>query len=88
MADKGYTDPAPTPSSQQVTWRVTSQVETSRPDASGRIIRGVQVGWEASTGATGSVFVPEAAYNAAVVAQAVQQAVRNAVVVGQLTGTV
>ena len=60
-----------------VSWRVVSQQETSEPGANGTYTKGVLVYFLLSSGANGSVFIPDAQYSidnvkAAVAARAAQ----------------
>jgi hypothetical protein len=46
-------------------WQVTTQQERSMPNARGGFDQGVQVGFRTKGGLEGSVFVPNAQYDAA-----------------------
>lgn len=70
----------------KVTWNVTTQSETTRPDGTGRFVSGVLVGFQTSNGLQGSVFVPDSQYNADQVQQLVQSRVDQMVGVQSLKG--
>jgi len=53
-------------------WTVTTQQEVTQPDATGRYVQGVKVGFQTVEGILGSVFIPDAQYSAQNVQQAVQ----------------
>lgn len=59
MSMTGYSDP---PSG--VKWSVTGQHQRVAPGRTGRMVPGVTVAFQLQNGDTGSVFIPEAAYNA------------------------
>jgi hypothetical protein len=44
-------------------WTVTNQMETSDLGPAGTFVSGVKVSFRTASGATGSVFVPQADYN-------------------------
>ena len=73
---------------QSVTWRITSQLETMAPNASGQYVRGVHVTFSTDTGLVGSVFVPNQQYNPGMVAEMIAQRVKQMVAVHNLNGTV
>lgn len=54
-------------SSASGSWAVESQVEDTVVDASGRVVRGIRVGFVTGHGVHGSVFVPVETYSADVV---------------------
>lgn len=56
----------------KVSWSVVSQSETTAPDATGRFVAGVRVGFQTSNGLQGTVFVPDAQYSADYVQQLIQ----------------
>jgi hypothetical protein len=58
-----------------MTWTVTSQQETTAPNASNIYVDGVKVGFTTDTGVAGSVFVPNTAYNATSVKRLIQSRV-------------
>lgn len=44
-------------------WTVTTQQEASRPDATGRYVEGVVIGFTTTNGLIGTVFIPHNQYN-------------------------
>ena len=46
-----------------ISWKIVSQQEMTQPDAMGRYIKGVTVGFTTENGISGSVFVPDAQYS-------------------------
>lgn len=44
-------------------WTVTTQQEASRPDATGRYVEGIVIGFQTMNGLTGTIFVPHNQYN-------------------------
>lgn len=46
-------------------WRVTAQQETTRQVEGGRFVTGVLIMFTTQSGVAGSVFLPDASYNAA-----------------------
>jgi predicted aconitase with swiveling domain len=74
------TQPAPT-------WRVTSQIETTEADATGRLTAGYRVYFTTGDGQSGSVFVPMALYtNATAVKSLIADQAAAVVTVAGLTG--
>lgn len=69
-----------------VTWQVTTQQETTRPDVSGRFVQGVLIGFTASNGLQGTVFVSDAQYNAGNVKAAIQSKVDSMTEIQNLGG--
>jgi hypothetical protein len=53
-------------------WTITSQAQTTQPDATGKFATGVLIHFATQKGNQGSVFVPEAGYNPQNVAAMVQ----------------
>lgn len=51
------------PAMASASWSVTSQQQTTQPDAAGRFTTGVIVNFTTAKGHSGSVFVPEAQYS-------------------------
>jgi len=61
--------------SQAVSWRVTGQMQTTRPSPSGEFVDGWLITFTTAAGNTGTVFVPSSQYTpdqvrAAIAAQA------------------
>lgn len=69
-----------------ITWNVTTQQETTRPDSTGRFVSGVLVTFTTSNGLSGSVFVPDAQYTPDNVRSAIQARVEQMVGVQSLQG--
>jgi len=70
----------------KTTWHITTQNQTTRPDAQGNFHEGIMVGFQTSNGLSGSVFVPNTQYNADNVKEMIQQRVNNMQEVHALTG--
>ncbi len=54
-------------------WEITGQAEQIKPTPDGRVTSGVTVTFRTAAGNTGTVFIPDAQYSPAAVAQAVGQ---------------
>jgi hypothetical protein len=67
-------------------WHVTSQQEGTQPGPSGTYTKGVTVYFTLDSGEQGSVFVPQATYNADNVRAAVSAKAATMAEVGQLSG--
>lgn len=73
--------------SKPVTWYVLSQTEVVQPTTQGRLMSGVKVTFQLSTGETGSVFVPDSDYTLDNVQAAIQARVALLAGVGGLSGS-
>jgi hypothetical protein len=71
----------------QTGWRVTSQLETTEQDATGRLTNGFRVYFTTGTSQNGSVFVPMSVYsNADAVKSLIADQVAAVNAVANLTG--
>lgn len=70
------------------TWHVTAQTQTTQPDQNGRFVPGVNVTWATDSGLSGQVFIPMPRYNRPNVMAEIEAAVRRAIDVQSLRGTV
>lgn len=67
-------------------WRIMSQQATMRPGSNASIVRGVDVIFVTKDGHEGTVFVPDAAYNADKVRELVSAKAQQLDAIGKLTG--
>lgn len=67
-------------------WQVTHQQETTRPNDTGQFVSGVVVSFQTHGGVSGTVFVPDALYNAEHVKQVIQAKVDKMTGVQNLKG--
>lgn len=57
-------------------WSVTSQQESMGQDASGRYVSGVNVSYTTNGGLSGTIFIPDAQYNAEAVKARIEARLR------------
>lgn len=69
-----------------VSWRVTGQQQTVETGTGNQPVRGYRIMFATGTGASGSVFVPQSAYNRQNVAAVVGTAAAEVAAVQNLTG--